>query len=240
MPIVDIIIIALLLIGAISGLVKGFVNSIFGFIATLIAMVGAYFLVRPFIDFLQGFWDVQGMVNGWCSSLLGKISFGEVSLSAEIADSAAFLEAIEAARSGMGLAAPIFGSWFDALAESAAELSYPTSLAAELAPRLASPLLSVMAWVVLFILLRILCFIIERLLDKVLHVASLKTIDRILGIFVGVAKVGIFIIVILTIATLVFPNPENVVMQYILDSKIAVWINSWNPLPGWLSGILPI
>ena len=58
MPIVDIIIIVLLLIGAIVGVVKGFVNSIFGFIATLVAMVGAYFLAKPFINFLQSFWEM--------------------------------------------------------------------------------------------------------------------------------------------------------------------------------------
>lgn len=236
MPIVDIIIIVLLLIGAIVGVVKGFVNSIFGFIATLVAMVGAYFLAKPFINFLQSFWDVQGMVNGWCISLLGKISGFDLSCET----SEAFLQAVESSRSGMGLVAPIFGSWFDSLVAAAPELSYPTSVAAELAPKLASPLLMVMAWLILFILLRIVLVIIEKLLDKVLHVASLKTIDRILGIFIGVAKVGIFIIVLLTIATLVFPNPENVVMKYILDSKIAVWINSWNPLPGWLSSFIPL
>ena len=235
MALVDGIIIGLLLIGAIIGLVKGFLNSIFGLIGTLIAMVGAYFLAKPFLSFLQGIFDLQGIVNGWCTGILNNIEAFKVPI-----DNASQLEeVIGQAQGRLGLLAPIFGKAFTALSESASTLEYPITLASALAPNLATPILMVMAWTVLFILLKIVLFILEHWLNKLLHFTSLKTLDRLLGMVIGVAKAGIFILVLLTFATFLFPNAEHIVMRHILDSKIAVWINSWNPIPAWLSSILP-
>ena len=240
MAIVDIIIIAILLIGAIVGFCRGMVRSLFGFFATVGALVAAYFLAQPLLNLVEGWFPgFRPATEGWFSPLLGKISFGDISCATTYSSADSYVAALTSAKES-GIFGSIFSKLIDQLIAAAPELNFASggvSIASQLAVPVAYFVRMAMAFVVLFILLRVALFILEKLLERLFHLAPLKTVDRLLGLVIGAAEAFVFVGIVLTIAVLVFPNNEHVVMQYILDSKIAVWINGWNPLPNLLTNL---
>ena len=236
MAVVDIVIIVILMIGAIVGFCKGLVRSLFGFFATVGALVGAYFLVQPMLTLIQNVFDFQTISEGWFRPMMEGMSLGSVSCSDTFYNAGEYTAALEQAKSS-GVLGLLFRPLIDLMIGAAETLDYSggVTIGSQLAVAVASYVRFAIVFLVLFLLLRVLLFLVEKLLERVLRLRPLKTLDRLLGVVIGVAEAGIFILIVLSIAALAFPDPSHIVMQYLADGKIATWIMSWNPVPAWIS-----
>ncbi len=62
---VDIVILAILIVGFIKGFLKGFWASVLALAGTVIGLIGAYFLTAPLVSYLQKTWGVVSNVAAW-------------------------------------------------------------------------------------------------------------------------------------------------------------------------------
>ena len=78
-PIVDIVIGVIMLIFLIMGLSRGVIKTVLALLGTIVALVLAYFLAKPFLNFINGIFDVTtplnntfvGWIESWNPDLLG-------------------------------------------------------------------------------------------------------------------------------------------------------------------------
>ncbi|MBP8620386.1 MAG: CvpA family protein [Firmicutes bacterium] len=62
---VDIVILAILIVGFVKGFLKGFWASVLALAGTVIGLIGAYFLTAPLVGYLQKTWGVVSKVAAW-------------------------------------------------------------------------------------------------------------------------------------------------------------------------------
>lgn len=62
---VDIVILAILIVGFVKGFLKGFWASVLALAGTVIGLIGAYFLTAPLVSYLQKTWGVVSNVAAW-------------------------------------------------------------------------------------------------------------------------------------------------------------------------------
>lgn len=200
--IVDIVLLAIILIGAIIGIFKGTFKSLLGLFGWLISAVSAFFLTRVVANSLMGLDSINRFVtnssglsiNAWL--LESKTPLVDNNILKPFVSG--FLETINSVNSSV------------------------LSINEALCLMVAYAIFSIIVFLGLFFFIRIIVMIFERLVKKASKGGSPSPASRFFGFFVGAVRGGVFALVCLVVIsfTLSF-NFMEVVKDDIDKSKIA-------------------
>ena len=80
---VDFIALAVILVFAVVNARRGFVDCLFGFISTLVAILFAFLLMKTFVRITGGVFGLQGLIERGCTSALLKLKGFDLDISAQ-------------------------------------------------------------------------------------------------------------------------------------------------------------
>ncbi len=231
MGLIDIIIIALILLSAIIGTVKGFVKSLLGFFGWIIAIVLAVSLASPTGTLLSDKTSIddsistklESTVTGWSSYMsteLTQENYHEVITSA-----------LGETKIPEFVQQPIVQA-IDGLVESNADTVIGKTPAVIISSTLANLAVTAIAFIIIFILTLIIIAIIKHFLTKAISKVNLiKKIDKVLGFLFGLVE-G-FVIVCLIIGVLGFitsmgmvPQLSEMLNEGIITPKLSEFVQS--------------
>jgi len=199
---VDIVIIAILLIGVIVGIKKGFVDQLFALVGVVAVLVAALLLCKPIanailtadsgviFDKLSAF--LSEKFAGWEYYTTTPIVWSDVETNKQIIDTALQMVGAPAFLIGFGV--------FDGLFKGFS--TEPTTLAEQLPQQLTALVNYAIAFVVLFIVFLIVLAIIKKFFKNIVKLPLLKQIDRFLGAVFALAKNLAIIVVLLTVISI--------------------------------------
>lgn len=210
--IVDIVILIVALIITIKGAKKGFVNCIFGFLSTILAIVLAFSFAGFAVNVTGGFFGVEGMLTTSFTQSFSNIEGFDVVIQ-ENMDVAEMLEA----QSMSAIFAQLIGQNLEgAVGSTLGELAGRT---------LGSYATLLICGVVLFIVLKLVFGILKKLFNFVAKDGVLGGLNKLLGAAIGFLEAIIlasFVVLILEM----FPSA----MEFLNSSIILTWIHNNNPL----------
>lgn len=230
--IVDIIIGVIMLIFLIMGLSRGFIKTVLALLGTLVALVLAYFLARPFLDFVNNIVDVTtplnntfvGWIEGWNPDLLGTPI-----------DSATIHSKLVEFATSISLPETFYTPIVDAICNYVN--TNPTvwqgqTVASVIAPFFTNAILLTCSTLVLFVLIRIALYLIEKIMDwTLLKIHVIRVLDRLLGLLFGAVQGLLIILLCFTLISFLATNPESALRQAVNDSTVGKVIYEANPLP---------
>ena len=214
--IIDIVFVALVVILAIIGLVRGFAQSALSLIGSFVSIILAILIAKPFAALINAIFGSNNFFSEKIAEVFNGFNpaFGEIrpgGLTAEQAAQAAsdakggifdFLYKYIFAEHGVAEGGTLGGSIGDVL----------------------GPLATiVLAAIIAFILIRIIVAILSSLMRRLTQFSIIGSIDKILGFAFGAAK-GVLLVVIISALmsalTIVFPSINNAVRPMLDDTKI--------------------
>lgn len=207
MAISDIVVIAIILIGAFIGMYKGFFKSLASLLGVLVTLVGAYLLTTFTLDLITSIPGLHNALYGTGNSLAHQISNAlpdaMKNMSLAEAQTETGREAISQALGGglMSLLTPLILSLITKMGTAEALSS------ATMADCIGVISARCIAWVVLFIvyviILRIVVALIRKLGDLMQRRAVSRSIDRVFGFLIGGIKGTTVAILIMFVLSLV-------------------------------------
>jgi len=193
LPIIDIILIAVVAIGAIFGLWKGFFKSIISLFGWVVSLIVAILLARTVASFLLDIpaisrmvlgggegWSLAGMIESWLPASLQNIPAGE-------ATGAVIEEAM-----GSGIWARILTPLIDALVGAVAAES-GLMLCQLVGVILANNIFIIFVGAGLMVALRVVMILFTKIAEKLRKNKVIRAADRLGGFFVGIAKSCVYI-----------------------------------------------
>lgn len=196
MPWLDIILIGVLVIFGLIGLIRGFLRGVLSLFSTLVTLVLAIWLAKP----------VSGIVDsifGLTNTLAGALQ-------------PTFLDFFSTNDYAVGWIAQLLAIIMGATYMSGS----PTveTLSADFAHNVGNIITIAICAVVLYLIIRIVLWLLGKLFRKITQNRTISGLDRILGVFIGLAKGALYIFVVMGIC-------------FFLGSFIA-------PLGAWLDNML--
>lgn len=199
---VDIVIIAILLIGVIVGVKKGFIDQLFALVGVIAVLVAALLLCKPIanalltsdsgviFDRLSAF--LQEKFGGWEYYTTTPIVWSDVETNKHIIDTALQMVGAPAFLIGFG----VFNGLFKGFSAEA------TTLAEQLPQQLTALVNCAIAFVVLFIVLLIVLAVVKKFFKNIVQLPLIKQIDKFLGAVFALVKNLALIVVILTVISI--------------------------------------
>lgn len=211
--ITDIVLVALLLIFVIIGFCRGFVKQIFGLLSSIIAFLVAYFLCAPLANMLNS-------TFGWTDSLANSIS--GIFTGNEIFTMKLSAQNIQTAITQAGLPQFVADIAVNSLGSVIADLS----IAEYLSALMAKYIMIAGCYAVLWIVARLLLTVVKHILLKIVSLPVLNSINRILGLFVGLLE-GVILVYVVIFIIGIIPNTSflGVVQTGIAQSAFANFIS---------------
>lgn len=235
-PIVDIIIGVIMLIFLIMGLSRGFIKTVLALLGTIVALVLAYFLARPFLDFFNGIVDVTTPLN---QTFTEWISRWHPILSETIEIETIRDKLVEFATSislPETLYTPIINSICSYISSADPTIWQGQTIATIIAPFFTNAILMTCSMLILFILIRLALYLIEKIMDwTLLKINVIRVLDRLLGLVFGAVQGLVVILLCFTLISFFATSPESSVRQAIDDSTVGSIIYEINPIPGFIT-----
>ncbi len=212
---VDIVILIIFGISLLSGFIKGFSKMFVKFLGGLVSLVLAIVLCSKCAEFLN---DKFNLINALSNLLKSSLSgiFGEETLNLTLG---------ELKNGGMETASgPAFLlNLLVGLVDKG--VSMDTTVGDAIAPMCAYYLSVALGFIICYVLLKILFAIVGSILNKVVKLAMLGMIDRLLGLVLGAIKGFITCYVLVLIANLL-PIPQ--LTEWLSASSLATFISSFD------------
>ncbi len=218
----DLIIIAVMLIFAVYGLIRGFLKQIVGFISTIAALVIAYFFCAKLADLIFQNTSLGATLALRIRGLIGENWDFEASVSE--------LSAFIASQNW-----PTFLS--QAVIKAVEQLGTATVNFAEVASNtIARYILIALSFVALSMVAKLVLFILEKILAFIVNHTPIKIVDRILGLILGVVKCAILINLVLFFINLFSIEPlkeakaaieQSVLANFFLNNNLFAWLLSF-------------
>ncbi len=235
MGIIDIAIIAIILLFLLIGFFKGFMKQILSTANWLLALVGAFLLVKPISGLLTET-AIQTTINNkiidWIAS--------KGALFSEVIQTGQASEQLTNAISALGLPQFIANAIVNGLNLSSIE---GKTLAEVLAPTIGNIVLTVFTFLVLFILIMIIIKIVFRLLNKIFDKGVLGIVNKILGSALGIVKglvlVSLVMLLVSAVSGLIPSLNDFLVIDLKLDADgfgIGKYFYQSNPLVALIKG----
>ena len=190
----DAVLLAVIIICAIIGLVKGFINQILDLFSGIAAFFTAYFLsplLAPFVNSRLFYGPISNYASGVISNMYGSAGVAELFGDGPVNESF---------RSFIGK----FGADYDAIRQSFAEKAAHSAeeAIAGITEKVVSPVSYALAYalcfIVIFISALVLLWLIKHLLNLAAKLPVLKQANKILGLVAGTA-LGILVVWVITI-----------------------------------------
>lgn len=256
MAVIDIIVIAVLLVFAIVGMVKGFLNTIISLFGTFASLGVAILCAKPVASFLNKIFNIVGSISGKLMGTITGVSPFQSGYEG-IADGLTGAELKEYLASN-----PDTNTFKDRVfrlfiedskvfeAESATAEAYAAadqSVVQYMAERLAGIITLIIAAVVVFILLKIAVLILSKLFDAITKNRAISGIDRTMGLLFGLAKGALLVCVVLGVFYLL---ANSTVQSWIDGSTVTRWVYKYVTefvdliahkfnLPEFITGLFP-
>ena len=203
---------------------KGFVDCLFDFISTLLAIVLAFALMKPFANWTGGLFGLRGVLQDACMGAFAKVKVFAVDISNE---------GIHSALSGVNL--PQF--LIDAIIGGVGDANLPagTTIAMLAGNKLGEIITGLISWIAVFILAKVLLSLLSKIIGAI--VANLPIVggaNMLLGFAVGTIK-GLLVVSGLIAVISVLPIPSAT--QFFSECTIVGLLYNHNPLNvvlGWI------
>ncbi len=193
--ILDVIVLVLFVIFAIIGGKKGFINSFFGIVSTIVALFLAITLAKVVLQATNGFFGMQGWLYKTFEGSFAKID----GFNADVSDSG-----VEAALKTQNVSV-VVARLVMKIAGNKESLPAGTTLAHLLGEATSSLAASLIMGVILFIVVKLTMFFMKKILNGLANKISLfKGVNVLLGSAFGVFRVLIIVCIVLAVLTL-FP-----------------------------------
>ncbi len=210
--IVDIVILIVALVITVRSAKKGFINCIFGFLSTILAILLAFSFAGFAVNVTDGFFGVEGMLTTSFTQAFSNIEGFDVVIQ-ENMDVAEMLEA----QSMSAIFAQLIGQNLEgAVGSTLGELAGRT---------LGSYATLVICGVVLFIVLKIVFGVLRKFFNFVAKDGLLGGLNKLLGAAIGLLETIILASFVIMIMEM-FPEA----MGFLNSSIILTWIHNNNPL----------
>ena len=232
-PIVDIVIGVIMLIFLIMGLSRGFIKTVLALLGTIVTLVLAYFLAKPFLNFINGIFDVTtplnntfvGWIESWNPDLLGT-QIDPDTLRTKLVEFATSISLPET------LYTPVVDAICNYIVNADPSLWQGQTVASIIAPFFTNAILLTCSMLVLFVLLRVALYLIEKIMDwTLLKINVIRALDRLLGLVFGAVQGLVVILLCFTLISFFATSPESALRQAINDSAVGKVIYEANPLP---------
>lgn len=226
MAVIDIIVIAVLLVFAIIGMVKGFLNTLLSLFSTLASFGVAIFCAKPVSQFLNKIFNFVGFIaSKLVGPLTGTITPFETSGATEALTGAQVKEYFAA--DGLSFQERIFSLFID----DSATFEYMESAAASdqnviqfIAEGLAAIISVIVSAILVFILIKIAVLLLSKLFNAITKIRAINGLDRTLGLLVGVIKASFLICLTLGVFYLL---ANNTVQGWIDNSTVTKWVYNY-------------
>lgn len=177
--IIDAVVVSLLIIFALSGLIKGFAKTFISIFGTILSLLFAILLAKTVANFLEKSFSLATKISFKLSDFVEKVFGAEIS-------GMTFGETSEQALSNSGLAGWIINSILSLKADGSV---VETATLGEIISKMFSYYITVIiAVLILFILFKIIFFIVGDLIVKARKINVVNVADRSLGFFLGLIK----------------------------------------------------
>ena len=213
--ILDVLVVVILLIFAITSAKKGFIEGIFGLLTTIVALAVALIFANVVVDATGGLFGLKDTIY---TGSLG------------------FLEGIEGFNTDIskeGLEASLQGKLPEfvittIVAEYGADVPAGTTIAMQLATPVTDFIMFAIAGIVLFIVAKLVLSILKGILSGIINaIALLGAVDKLLGFVLGLVKGALLIGVLFMLISFV---PIEGLNEFIHTSIFAHVIYDQNPL----------
>lgn len=204
MGVLDIVIIALLLIFAIRGFIRGFTKQFLGSLSWLIAGIGAIVFCKAVANFISEMTFVDTINNkifNWFASK-GEAFTAQLPIITK--------EHLNGSLSEIGVPSFLHNLLIGSVDTSEA---VNISVASLLAPRITYFTLIIISYIMLYLVLFILLKIIAHLFGKIIRGSAIGLIDGVLGLLWGSVKAAILVSVAMLILSLITTLPFGEVIN---------------------------
>ena len=191
---VDFIALAVVLVFAVVNARRGFVDCLFGFISTLVAILFAFLLMKTFVRITGGVFGLQGLIERGCTSALLKLKGFDLDISAQ---------GITETLSGK---IPKF--LINIVVENIAKGDAPagTTVASVVAQTISGYAINLIAWILLFFLAKLIIHFLQRFLSVLVKkLPIVGSVNTLLGLAVGILE-GVLIVSIVVAVFGLFPS----------------------------------
>lgn len=189
--ILDIVIIAVLVIFGIIGLKKGFLKSIISLFSWVVCIVIAFLTAKYVAGWINAIFNFSELIGGKISSALinSNSFFGQAINVYETAGKDALINAIPSDTNG--LIKKIITIVFT---NSSVDMSSTDTIASIVGSSLGHVIMVIISGILVFVVLKIAVWLLTKLFDKIASTKVLGTLNKILGLILGVVKAGVIVV----------------------------------------------
>ena len=215
--IIDALVVIVVLIFAVKGAKKGFVDCLFGIISTLGAIVIALLFTKAFLGLTGGLFGLQGVIEGACVDTLAGVKGFDFDISAQ---------GIENALADKNLPAFLIDSIMENFKDS--QIPYGTTLAMVVGGEIGELASTLVAGVVLFFLAKLLLRLLKNVISGLVQsLPIVGTLDSALGLVVGILQGVLVVSVAIAVLALI---PSEGVTAFFNEGAIVKLLFHNNPV----------
>lgn len=222
--VIDILAVIVIIGVAIVSAKRGFADCLFGFISTIVAILLAFLLLKPIMNWTNGLFGLQGALENGCTTVLSKIKGFSMDISNQ---------GISEALAGKAL--PQF--LIDAIVSSVGNESIPvgTTIAMLAGDALGGFIAGLIAWLVLFFIAKLILMLVKTLVCSVIeNLPIVSSLNTLLGFVLGVLQ-GLLIISAIVAVLSILPIPSA--STFFSNCMFVGWLYNHNPINvivGWI------
>lgn len=229
----DLVVIALLVLGAFRGLRRGLIRSVLGLAGLVLGLVLASQLYRPLADYLELHY---GTVSRMASGISPHLPLASTVASAPAGESGALVSAIE------NLPLPeLVSRYLLTISEQAAALPSAATVGEALSHLLAASIVGVLCFVAVFAATQVVALLLSAAISGLVSVTPLVIVDRLAGLALGALYVGVILTLVIGGLSLLSAMPAFAFLRPALagSTTTPVFLGVFEFLmprvPGWLS-----
>lgn len=198
--VIDILAVIVIIGVAIVSAKRGFADCLFGFISTIVAILLAFLLLKPVMNWTNGLFGLQDAVEKGCVSALSKIKGFSMDISNQ---------GISEALAGKAL--PQF--LIDAIVSSVGNESIPagTTIAMLAGDALGGFIVGLIVWVILFFVAKLLLMLVKNLVCSLIeNLPIVSSLNTLLGFVLGLLQ-GLLVVsgIVAVLSILPIPGATN-------------------------------
>ena len=215
MSVIDIIVIAVLLVFAIVGMVKGFLNTLLSLFSSLASLGVAIFCAKPVAKFLDSVFGIVSKIGGSIASGLS----GSIKPFADGATETITGEYVKNYLANDGLT--FQERLYKLFIEDSATFTTDAEVVNYIGNRIAAVAALIIAAVVVYIVLRIAVLLLAKLFDALTKNRAISGLDRAMGLIFGLLKGALMVCLVLGVFYLL---ANSTVQGWIDNSTVTNWI----------------
>lgn len=215
--IVDILAALVLFIFAVVAAKKGFIECFFGLISTVLAIVLAFVFMKSVLEWTNGLFGLQGVIESGCESAFSKINGFDIDVSSE---------GLRALLEEKNLPTFLIDSVVESVGNS--EVAAGTTVATLLAQKVSGFAASLLSWLAIFLLVKLVLRFLRKALTSIIeNIPIVGSLNRLLGFFVGALQGLLIVSGVIAFLALI---PAEGMNTFFNDCVFIGWLYNHNPI----------